>query len=196
MKLELTTLDNGFRVASAHVADIETVAFALSVGVGARYERPEEHGVSHLLEHMAFKGTPALNARALAESFDLMGGNINAYTGNESTVYYVKVLKEYAEDALRLLCDIVRRSTIDATELERERGVILQEIAMYNDTPDELVMDHFQAECFPEQPIGRTILGTEASIGRHSRDDILQFIATHYVPRRMVLSAEIGRAHV
>lgn len=189
MKLDVTTLENGFRVASARMADVQTVAFALSIGVGARYELFEEHGVSHLLEHMAFKGTPTHNARELAEAFDLMGGNINAYTGSETTVYYVKVLQEYAEEALKLLCDIVRRSTIDATELERERGVILQELAMYEDTPDELVIDHFQETCFPTQALGRTILGTEASIGRHSRQAILDFIAKHYVPRRMVLSA-------
>lgn len=188
MHLEITRFDNGFRVASASVADVETVAYAITVGVGARYETLAQHGVSHLLEHMAFKGTPTHNARELAEAFDLMGGNINAYTGSETTVYYVKVLKEYAEEALALLCDIVRRSTIDAAELERERGVILQEIAMYNDTPDELVIDHFQACCFPDQPMGRSILGTEETIMHHGRDDITRFITEHYVPQRMVLS--------
>ncbi|MBA4274712.1 MAG: peptidase M16 [Alphaproteobacteria bacterium] len=185
----LSTLPNGFRIASEVVAAAETVAFAISVGVGARYETLEEHGISHLLEHMAFKGTPTHNARELAEAFDLMGGNVNAYTGSETTVYYCKVLKEYAADALRLLCSIVRHSTIDEAELERERGVILQELAMHHDTPDDRVFDLMQETAYPAQAMGRSILGTEASIARHPREAILHFIAQHYVPRRMVLSA-------
>lgn len=191
----ITTLPNGFRIASETFADAETVAFALSVGVGARYETPAEHGISHLLEHMAFKGTETHNARALAEAFDLMGGNVNAYTSNETTVYYVKVLKAYAEDALRLLCSLVRHSTIDTAELERERGVILQELAMHNDTPDDRVFDQFQEAAFPHQALGRSILGTEESIVRHGREDILRYIATHYVPGRMVLSAAGAADH-
>lgn len=182
-------LPNGFRIATETIHGAQTVAFALSVGVGARYETKEQHGISHLLEHMAFKGTATHNARALAEAFDLMGGNVNAYTSNESTVYYVKVLKDYAEEALQLLCDIVRTSSIDAEELERERGVILQELAMHNDTPDDLVFDHYHALSYAKQPLGRSILGTETSIKAHSRKDICDFIATHYVPSRMVLSA-------
>ncbi len=186
---QFTTLSNGFRIASEAFSGAETVAFALSVGVGARYETLAEHGVSHLLEHMAFKGTPEHDARALAEAFDLMGGNVNAYTGSETTVYYCKVLKEYAADALRLLCSIVRHSTIDADELERERGVILQELAMHNDTPDDRVFDQFQEAAFPQQALGRSILGTEESIARHPRTSIQHYIDTHYVPARMVLSA-------
>lgn len=184
-----TRLPNGFRIATEAIAGAQTVAFAISVGVGARYETMAQHGISHLLEHMAFKGTPTHNARGLAEAFDLMGGNVNAYTSNESTVYYVKVLKNYAEEALQLLCDIVHKSIIDESELERERGVILQELAMHNDTPDDLVFDHFHALAYTKQPLGRSILGTEDSISTHSRTDICDFIAQHYVPSRMVLTA-------
>jgi predicted Zn-dependent peptidase len=187
--LELSTLANGLRIASETTTDAETVAFAISVGVGARYETPEEHGISHLLEHMAFKGTPTHTARTLAEAFDMMGGNVNAYTGNETTVYYVKVLKAYGADALRLLCSIVRHSTVDATELERERGVILQELAMHHDSPDDLVFDQFQELAFPNQALGRSILGTAERISYHPREAILQYITTHYQPRRMVISA-------
>lgn len=185
----VTTLANGFRVASEVISGVETVAFAISVGVGARFERAEEHGISHLLEHMAFKGTPTHNARELAEAFDLMGGNVNAYTGSETTVYYCKVLKDYAEEALSLLCSIVRHSTIDEAELARERGVILQELAMHNDSPDDKVFDILQETAFPNQALGRSILGTEESIARHPRSAIQSYIAAHYVPRRMVLSA-------
>lgn len=193
--LKIDSLSNGFRVASETFGDAETVAFALSVGVGARYETLPEHGISHLLEHMAFKGTGALNARELAEAFDMMGGNVNAYTGAETTVYYAKVLREYAKDALHLLCSIVRHSTIDADELERERGVILQELAMHNDTPDDRVFDDFQSAAFPAQALGRSILGTEESISHHSRDGILNYITEHYAPRRMVLSAAGAADH-
>jgi predicted Zn-dependent peptidase len=185
----ITVLDNHLRVASEALPEAQTVAFALSIGCGARDEDASEHGIAHLLEHMAFKGTNRMNARQLADAFDLMGGNINAYTSNETTVYYVKVLKEYADAALQLLCDIVRHSTIDEEELERERGVILQELAMHLDTPDDLVFDQFQECAYGTQALGRSILGTSDSIRRHSRDAIRAYIAKHYAPSRMVLSA-------
>ncbi len=188
-KLHITQLPNGFRVASEAFDGAETFAVALSVGVGARYETPREHGISHLLEHMAFKGTDTHNARELAEAFDLMGGNVNAYTGSEITVYYAKVLKEYAAEATRLLCSLVRHSVFDQAELERERGVILQELAMHHDTPDDRVFDQFQDVAFPTQGLGRSILGTEESISRHSRSDIQSYNDSHYLPKRMVLSA-------
>jgi predicted Zn-dependent peptidase len=189
MTYQLTTLPNGFRIASERNDAEHSAAFAIAVDVGARHEEPSEGGLSHMLEHMAFKGTATMNAREIAEAFDLMGGNINAYTSHEHTVYYAKVLKEYANDALRLLCDIIANSTFDAGELERERQVVLQEIAMHHDTPDDLVFDLFQEMAFGTQPLARPILGKAERVATFTRDDLIHYTAKHYQPNRMVLAA-------
>jgi predicted Zn-dependent peptidase len=188
MTYQLTTLDNGLRVASERQENCLTAAFAIAVNVGARYEEPKENGLSHLLEHMAFKGTATKNAKQIAEAFDLMGGNVNAYTSHEHTVYYAKVLAEYAEDALELLCDIITNSVFDAGELEREREVVLQEIAMHHDTPDDLVYDLFQQMAFKDQALGCSILGPKEQVANYSRDDLLQYVNKHYTPTRMALA--------
>jgi predicted Zn-dependent peptidase len=188
MTYKLDTLKNGRRVATETLSDAHTAAFAIAVDVGARHEGADEGGLSHLLEHMAFKGTSKMNAKAIAESFDLMGGNVNAYTSHEHTVYYAKVLREYATDALRLLCEIVADSVFDAGELERERGVILQEIAMHQDSPDDFVFDLFQEMAYGDQPLGKSILGTPERVASFTRDDLLRFTRTHYQPKRLVLA--------
>lgn len=188
MSYQQTTLENGFRIASERNEHEHSAAFAIAVDVGARHEELHENGLSHLLEHMAFKGTSKLNAREIAEAFDLMGGNVNAYTSHEHTVYYAKVLKEYAADALRLLCEIISDFAFDQQELERERQVILQEIAMHHDTPDDVVFDLFQEMAFAGQPLGRSILGTPARVNSFTRDDLLNYTKKHYQPKRMVLA--------
>jgi predicted Zn-dependent peptidase len=189
MSYQLTSLENGLRVASEGMANTHSAAFAIAVDVGARHEELAEGGLSHLLEHMAFKGTSTLNARRIAEAFDLMGGNVNAYTSHEHTVYYAKVLKEYGPQALKLLCEIVADSVFDVTELERERDVVLQEIAMHQDSPDDLVFDLFQESVFETQPLGRSILGPEAQVAAYTRDDLIAYTHKHYTPSRMVVSA-------
>ncbi len=189
MTYTITTLPNGLRMASEADASAHTAAFAIAVDVGARHEALEQGGLSHMLEHMAFKGTARMSAKQIAETFDMMGGNVNAYTSHEHTVYYARVLKEYAGDAARLLCEIVADSVFDPAELEREREVILQEIAMHHDSPDDLVFDLFQRQAFGDSPLGRSILGDPARIATFSRDDLVAFTATHYEPRRMVLAA-------
>ena len=189
MSFHLDTLPNGLRIASEHLPHVHSAAFAVAVNVGARYADAADGGISHLLEHMAFKGTPRLSAQAIAETFDLMGGNVNAYTSHEHTVYYAKVLKEYADDALALLLEIVRDSHFEEAELERERQVILQEIAMHEDSPDDLVFDLFQETAFANQPLGRSILGTPKRVASFSREDLVRYTAQHYVPNRMVIAA-------
>ncbi len=188
MTYTLSTLDNGMRVATERDASNHSAAFAIAVDVGARHEEVEEGGLSHMLEHMAFKGTSRMNAREIAEAFDLMGGNVNAYTSHEHTVYYAKVLKEYANDALRLMCEIVADSTFDEDELERERQVILQEIAMHHDTPDDLVFDLFQEMVFGDQPLARSILGKPERVASFTRADLIAYTRKHYQPRRLVLA--------
>ena len=188
MTYKITTLENGLRVASEVLADIHTTAFAIAVDVGARHETANQGGLSHMLEHMAFKGTSKMSAKAIAEAFDMMGGQVNAYTSHEHTVYYAKVLKEYAGEAVRLLCEIVSDSIFDQTELERERGVILQEIAMHQDSPDDLVFDLFQDMAFGDTPLGRSILGKPERVETFSREDLIDYTRTHYQPRHIVLA--------
>jgi predicted Zn-dependent peptidase len=189
MTVQLDRLPSGVRVVSETMPNAHTAAFAISVDVGARHETSAQHGMSHLLEHMAFKGTSKLNARELAEAFDMMGGNVNAYTSHEHTVYYAKVLKPYAAEALKLLCDILTDSVYDETELAREREVVLQEMAMHEDTPDDLVFDYFQETAYANQPLGRSILGTKESVSRFGRSDVLGYTAAHYQPHRIVVAA-------
>ena len=184
----LTTLDNGLRIATERDCEGHSAAFAIAVDVGARHEEANEGGLSHMLEHMAFKGTAKMNAKEIAEAFDLMGGNVNAYTSHEHTVYYAKVLKEYAADALRLLCEIVAGSNFDANELERERQVVLQEIAMHQDTPDDLVFDLYQEMAFKGQPLALSILGKPERVATFSREDLIRYTAKHYQPNRLVLA--------
>lgn len=189
MTYEITTLPNGLRVATERLSGLETASLAISVDVGARNETEDQHGISHVLEHMAFKGTKKRSALDIAESFDNIGGHLNAYTSHEHTVYYAKILKGDLPLTVDVLCDIVQHSTFDTTELEREQQVILQELAMHHDTPDDLVFDQFQEKAFERQALGRSILGTSESIVRHSSDDLRQFVATHYHPERMVITA-------
>ena len=146
---------------------VETVSFGAYVAAGTRNETEAENGVSHFLEHMAFKGTERRTAAAIAEEIENVGGHINAYTAREQTAYYVKLLKEDLALGADIIGDILTHSTFAPDELERERGVILQEIGQANDTPDDIIFDHFQETAFPDQPMGRPVLGTEDGIRAH-----------------------------
>ena len=189
MTYQLTTLPNGLRVASEFLPGCESVAVSVTCGVGARYENETEHGISHLLEHMAFKGTKTRTARDIAEAFDNVGGQINAYTSMELTVYYAKVLKGDVRLAVDILGDIMQNSIFAEDELAREKDVVIQEIAMHYDTPDDLIMDYFDETAFPNQPLGRSILSSEERVASYTRDDLIRYMDTHYQPPRMVLSA-------
>lgn len=189
MTYQITTLPNGMQVASEFLAGVESVAVAVSVGTGARYEDEITGGISHLLEHMAFKGTTTRSARDIAEIFDEIGGQLNAYTGVELTVYYAKVLKQDARLAVEVLADIMQNSIFAEDELVREKEVIIQEIAMHHDTPDDLIVDYFDATAFAGQPLGRPILGTAEKILSYSSTDLQTHMKNHYRPQDMVLSA-------
>mgnify|MGYP001247381609 CR=1 FL=1 len=189
MNYQITTLPNGMRVASEFLAGVESVAVAVSVGTGARYESEAENGISHLLEHMAFKGTKTRTARDIAEIFDAIGGQLNAYTSMELTVYYAKVLKQNVALAVDVLADIMQNSIFEEDELTREKEVIIQEIAMHHDTPDDLIVDYFDGTAFANQPLGRSILSTQEKVSSYSRADLQAYMAAHYRPQRMVLTA-------
>ncbi len=187
--IRLTRLPSGLTVVTERMDRVETVSVGAYVGVGSRHEMPEENGVSHFLEHMAFKGTERRSAAQIAEEMDAVGGHLNAYTAREQTAYYAKVLKEDTALAIDIIGDILTHSTFDPEELERERGVILQEIGQANDTPDDIIFDHFQAQAFPGQAIGRPVLGTEETIPALSRAALMGYMRRHYPAGNVVLAA-------
>jgi len=187
--VRLTRLPSGLIVASEHMPRVETVSIGAYVHAGTRNETAEENGASHFLEHMAFKGTRRRDAPTIAREIENVGGHINAYTARENTAYYCKVLKEDMGLAADIIGDILCHSTLTADELERERGVILQEIGQANDTPDDIIFDHFQHACFPDQAMGRPTLGTEEIIEKMPREALTQYLARHYGPSRMVVAA-------
>jgi predicted Zn-dependent peptidase len=185
----ITTLDSGLRVATETMASVQTASVGIWVDVGARYEAPEVNGVAHMLEHMAFKGTLLRSARAIAEAIENVGGHLNAYTSREHTAYYARVMADDLPLAVDLLADILQHSAFDEAELARERGVVVQEIGQVQDTPDDLVFDLFQETAFPGQPLGRSILGPAELVAAMPRRALVDYMAHHYGPARLVLSA-------
>ena len=189
MTTHVTRLSNGLRVVSHRMPNLESVSLGVWVGAGARHEKETEHGISHLLEHMAFKGTGQRSAKDIAEQIEAVGGELNAATSLETTAYYARVLKADIGIALDILADILQIPRYAEDELKREREVILQEIAGTRDSPDELAYELQQDAAFPGQPIGRSILGTNASVRSFSAADLRRFLKSHYGAKRMVLSA-------
>jgi predicted Zn-dependent peptidase len=178
--IKINNLSNGLRVAADQMKEVETVSVGVFVKTGSRNELQKNNGISHFLEHMAFKGTKTRSAKQIAEQFETIGGIINAYTSKEKTVYYAKVMKQHAEFAIEFLADILQNSVFDQVELEKERGVILQEIAMTNDTPDDIIFDYFQNTAYPNQPIGRSILGSINNVKKFQQKDFRDYISNQY----------------
>lgn len=189
MNVQVTRLPNGLLVATDRMESVETVSLGVWVGAGTRNEQPEVNGIAHMLEHMAFKGTARRTAQAIAEEIEAVGGQINAYTSREQTAYYVKVLADDTALAVDILGDILQHSTFDPAELERERTVILQEIGQAKDTPDDIIFDHFQAAAFPDQPMGRAVLGTTEIIRQLKRPALFDYMNAEYGAGRMILAA-------
>jgi predicted Zn-dependent peptidase len=195
MRSRISTLANGLRVATDRVQTVDTVSLGIWVDVGTRHEPAAVNGAAHFLEHMAFKGTERRSARAIAEEIEAVGGHLNAYTSRESTAYYAKVLKEDLPLALDILADILQHSTFDAEELERERTVILQEIGQANDTPDDIIFDYFQECAYPDQAMGRPVLGRPEIIRELGRNAVIEYLRDHYGAKRMVLAAAGNLEH-
>ncbi len=193
--IRVTRLPNGLTVVSETMPRVETVSVGAYIAAGTRHETAEVNGVSHFLEHMAFKGTERRDAAAIAREIENVGGHLNAYTAREQTAFYAKVLKEDAGLAVDIIGDILTHSTFVPEELERERGVILQEIGQANDTPDDIVFDHFQEAAYPAQPMGRPVLGTEDTIRAMSREALTGYMRTHYGPEAMVVAGAGAIGH-
>lgn len=187
--LKITRLANGLTVATEAMPGVATATLGVWVGAGSRHERAHEGGLSHLIEHMAFKGTATRSARRIAEDIENVGGDINAATSAEGTSYSARVLGEDAGVALDVIGDILTNSVFDAAELAREKGVILQEYAAIEDTPDDVVYEAFTQAAFPDQPIGRPIIGTPETINSFDRAAIEAYLAREYTPDRIVLAA-------
>jgi predicted Zn-dependent peptidase len=189
MTIQVTRLANGLRVATDRMDSVETASIGVWADVGTRNEPGEINGVSHLLEHMAFKGTAKRSALEIAEEIEAVGGHLNAYTAREQTAYYARILSGDLALAVDIIADILQHSTFDAAELGRERAVVLQEIGQAEDTPDDIVFDHFQATAFPDQPMGRPVLGKAEIVRDMAGDTIRNYMRQHYAPERLVLAA-------
>jgi len=186
---QVTTLKNGLRVISDHMDTVETVSLGAWVDVGTRDETADINGISHVLEHMAFKGTKRRSAYQIAETIEAVGGHLNAYTSRENTAYYAKVLKEDAGLAIDIISDILQHSTMEPDELAREQTVIVQEIHQAHDTPDDIIFDHFQETAYPDQAMGRPVLGTADLVHAMNRETLLGYMRDHYSPSKMIISA-------
>jgi predicted Zn-dependent peptidase len=182
-------LKNGFRIVTEHMPGLASASVGIWVGAGARHEAADQNGIAHFLEHMAFKGTKRRSALQIAEAIEDVGGYINAYTSREVTAYYARVLETDVPLAMDVIADILLNPVLDQGEIEVERGVILQEIGQALDTPDDVIFDWLQEKAYPQQPLGRTILGPSERVSAFDRADLSRFIAQHYGPEQMILSA-------
>ncbi len=189
MSVRLSRLSNGMRVLTDRMDSVETVSIGVWVDVGTRHEPKQINGVAHLLEHMAFKGTERRSALEIASEVEDVGGHLNAYTSREHTAYYAKVLKPDTVLAVDILADILQHSVFDAAELERERAVILQEIGQAQDTPDDIIFDFFQERAYPDQPMGRPVLGRAEIIRGIARETVAHYLKENYAAPGMLLVA-------
>ncbi len=189
MSVEITRLPSGLTIVTDVMPHLETAALGVWAGVGGRDEALDEHGISHLLEHMAFKGTRRRNARQIAEEIEAVGGDLNAATGTETTAYYARVLKQDVGLGLDVLADILSEPSFDEEELAREHNVIIQEIGAAQDTPDDVVFEHLHELAYPDQPMGRSLLGTAESVRSFTPDCLREYLARHYCAPNMVIAA-------
>lgn len=181
-------LANGVRVVIEEIPTVRSVSLGIWVGTGSRDENEATNGVTHFIEHMMFKGTEKLNARQIAELFDGIGGQVNAFTSKEYTCYYAKVLDEHFGLALETLADMLLHSQFAEEEIMKERRVVIEEIKMYEDAPDELVHDLLAGVTYPNHPLGYNILGTEESLNAFTAKDLRNYMAAHYTADNMVVS--------
>ena len=189
MSVRKTVLTNGLTIVTDELNTVETVSFGVWVKVGSRYESKSLSGVSHFLEHMAFKGTDRRSARGIAEEIESVGGQLNAYTSSELTAYHATVMKEDIGLGVDILGDILQHSVFEVEELERERAVILQEIAYTQDSPEDLVFELFQELAYPDHPLGRPITGLPEVVKTLDRSEIYDYMKHNYGSRNLVVAA-------
>ena len=187
--MQLTTLANGLRVASRTMKSVETVAVGLYVDTGSRYEPARLNGLAHLFEHMVFKGAGGRSAREISEVIENVGGDLNASTDREGTAFYASLLAPDLALGVGIIADLIRRPHFDEAHLATEKKVVRQELAEAHDTASDIVFDHLQSVAFPDQALGRSVLGDEATIDRIAVGDLAHWLDTHYRPNRLILVA-------
>ncbi|MDN3712036.1 pitrilysin family protein [Paracoccus cavernae] len=187
--IRISTLANGLRIVTHRMEGLHSASVGLWVNAGGRDERIEQNGIAHFLEHMAFKGTEKRSSLQIAEALEDVGGYLNAYTSRDVTAYYARVLKDDVALALDVISDIVLNPVFDQREIDLERGVILQEIGMSLDTPDDVIFDWLQEAAYPDQPMGRSILGPAERVSSFTREDLAGFVGEHYGPGQMIVAA-------
>ena len=190
-----TTLANGLRIVSESIPYMSSISLGIFVGTGSRHETPAEQGVSHFIEHLMFKGTQRRSAKDIAEMVDDVGGQLNAATDRENTCYYIKVLPEHLSLGMDILSDRLLNSKFAETDVEKERQVVLEEISLYEDSPDELIHDLHMNSLWPGHALGRNILGTRQTIAAMDRQSILDYRMRHYVPDNLVIAAAGNLTH-
>lgn len=185
-----TSVVHGFRVVSYEMPNVETVSLGIWSSIGSRHETPTQPGISHFLEHMVFKGTKGRSSVEIAKSIENVGGYLNAYTTREMTAYYAKVIKKDVALAFDILSDMLLNPAFATDELEKERNVIIQEIAQTYDNPSDVIFDYYQKSCFPDQQLGSPVLGSVESVSSISSDDLFRHISRYYAsPNNLVFSA-------
>lgn len=190
-----TVLPNGIRVVSETIPYVKSVTLGIWVGTGSRAEDDCNHGISHFIEHLMFKGTETRSAKTIAETVDAVGGQLNAFTAKEHTCYYMKVLDTHLDLALDILSDMLLKSKFDAEDIGREREVVLEEVHMYEDAPDELVHDIHLDKVWSGHPLGRNILGSIESIKKFDRPMVQKYYREHYTPDNIVIAAAGNLQH-
>ena len=184
-----TVLDNGIRVVTETLPYFPTVSLGIWWKTGSRYEGSENNGISHFIEHMLFKGTESRTAYDIAREIDAIGGTLNAFTGKEYTCVYARVLKRDMDIALNILADMYKHSLFSEEDIEKEKQVVVQEIRMIEDNPEEYLFDMFSASYYKGHPLGMTILGLEENVQQFSRDSLLSHFARHHAPQNMIITA-------
>lgn len=186
--VKVYTCQNGVRIVSEEIPYVRSISVGIWVGAGSRFELPEENGITHFIEHMLFKGTKTRTARQIAEEFDRIGGELNAFTSKENTCYYAKVLDHHGELAVSILADMFFNSTFDPIELDKERQVVLEEILMSEDAPDDDVHEQLWRVMYPTDALGLPILGTNKTLSTFTADTIRQYMEKFYFPENIVVS--------
>ncbi|GAB2563138.1 M16 family metallopeptidase [Gracilibacillus alcaliphilus] len=181
-------LQNGMRIVLEEIQTVRSVTIGIWIKTGSRNERNSENGISHFIEHMLFKGTTNYTPQQIAEAFDAVGGEINAFTSKEYTCFYAKVLDTHKDMAMEILADMLLHSVFDEEEIEREKQVVLEEINMTEDTPDDIIHDHLAAVAYQEHPLAKPILGSKESVHRLEQSQLFQYVKDHYTADHIVVS--------
>lgn len=187
-KLEKIVSKNGLRIVAEKMPHVRSVSFGIWVNVGSRYEKPEENGITHFIEHLLFKGTKTRSAKKIAEDFDQLGAQTNAYTGKDLTCYYVVALDQQIRPSIDVLADMFFNSVFDPEEMEKEKQVILEEMAMTEDAPDDDVDERLWSAMYENHPLGAPILGTEETLKSFTQQQVIEFMRTHYTADQIILS--------